>query len=630
MATRPSLKSNRGRRAKACDSCSKRKIQCDSDVPQCNWCRHHDLACTYHRLVANTQKKKKSSSHKTAQPLDSMARMEAILAQRLSQHNDDTQFEYLTSSQSDLRNATSFTGIPLFSEKGQAWIESRTGSCMTPQTLCSFGRQWHNPRRLYLDLDAVAASTHPCELPPRSTLERYAAAYCSSTVCLVFPVLSKCLFAKTLDLAYSSHNSPSAAAARSCVYSFLAVASILHFEDDSAASMSCESYLVAAKSLIPQFTEEETGDGLQTLITLAIVYYFLGDLQSMGLFISIATRFIFTLNAHANPQDAGRSYSSSPIFLNKSASPSPSLIYDKSNLTHHLRDLFWTCYSLDKDLCIRTGQPSCLSDIHCDLTLPPDYSTMQNCHIQSSPVPNLGNLTVPMYPWELHLSQLKSRAYDALYSPMAHRKTQSELLESIRVLDESLEQWRLSLPPDFRPTLTFETSTPVSVDVSMQSSMVRLGYYHFVAIIHRASGRCMAQSADEYHEGVRSSFNLSLDASRSTLTYLRVALHVITDDCFWVIIYYPISAILALFSNILSDPLDKTAPGDLEILKSAPTLFRSIPIRRLTLAELTHLKYLDAFSTELARLGELAIQKAGGKVPTHDEAYMLEREGIRE
>lgn len=185
-----------------------------------------------------------------------------------SNSSADTQFEYLTSSQSDLRNATSFTGIPLFSEKGQAWIESHTGSRMTPQTLCSFGRQWHSPRRLYLDADTIAASAQPCELPQRSTLERYAAAYCSATVCLIFPVLSEGLFVKTLDLAYSSPDSPSVVAARACVYSFLAVASILHIEDDSAAKMSCESYLAAARSLIPQVTQEMTGDGLQTLVTL--------------------------------------------------------------------------------------------------------------------------------------------------------------------------------------------------------------------------------------------------------------------------------------------------------------------------------------------------------------------------
>jgi hypothetical protein len=83
---------------------------------------------------------------------------------------------------------------------------------------------------------------------------------------------------------------------------------------------------------------------------------------------------------------------------------------------------------------------------------------------------------------------------------------------------------------------------------------------------------------------------------------------------FRIIIYYPITAVLALFSNILSNPHDESAPGDLEILRAAPSLFKSIPIRKLTLAELTHLKFLDAFTMELARLGGLAVQKATGIV----------------
>ncbi|KAK1255665.1 hypothetical protein MKX07_007924 [Trichoderma sp. CBMAI-0711] len=360
--------------------------------------------------------------------------------------------------------------------------------------------------------------------------------------------------------------------------------------------MACESYVAAATSMIPQVMQDMTGDGLQTVVTMAIVYYFLGDLQSTGLFISIATRLIFSLNAHSNPDytTTPRSPSSS---TSSHGSPPSSQLYDKSNLAHHLRDLFWTCYAVDKDLCIRTGQPSCLLDLHCDLTLPPDYSVMQSRHIQSPIIPGLGNNTVPMYPWDLRLSQLKSRAYDALYSPMACRKTQSELLESIRTLDESLEQWRLSIPPDIRPTLTFGEMTPVSADVSMQSSMIRLAYYHCVMIVHRASGRCESQSPEKHHEGVQSSFNISLDACRSTVR---------------IVIFYPITAILALFSNMITNPLDESTAGDLEILKGAPTLFRDIPIRKLTMAELTHLKLLDTFSQELARLGELAIQKARG------------------
>ncbi|PLN83667.1 hypothetical protein BDW42DRAFT_164393 [Aspergillus taichungensis] len=60
-------------RRRACDSCFKKKvrqralvgnnvtlilplipgdqqIQCDAEFPQCNWCKHHNLACTYNRI----------------------------------------------------------------------------------------------------------------------------------------------------------------------------------------------------------------------------------------------------------------------------------------------------------------------------------------------------------------------------------------------------------------------------------------------------------------------------------------------------------------------------------------------------------------------------------------------------
>lgn len=174
----------------------------------------------------------------------------------------------MTFSHSHLRNATSSTDIPLFSERGRAWIESRTASCMTPQTLCSFGRQWRNPRRLYPDPDTAVTNTQPCELPPRATVERYVNIYCSSFACLVFPVSSRCLFGRTLDLAYQSHGSSSTVPARACVYSFLALITILKIEDDSITTMACESYVAAATSSIPHITQEMTGGGLQMLVTM--------------------------------------------------------------------------------------------------------------------------------------------------------------------------------------------------------------------------------------------------------------------------------------------------------------------------------------------------------------------------
>lgn len=48
----------------------------------------------------------------------------------------------------------------------------------------------------------------------------------------------------------------------------------------------------------------------------------------------------------------------------------------------------------------------------------------------------------------------------------------------------------------------------------------------------------------------------------------------------------------------------------MNMLRDVPDLIRRIPIRKLTLGEVIHLRFLDGFTTELARLGECAISRA--------------------
>lgn len=68
----PSDDEPRKRTVRACDSCYKRKvgfscldehsvgltnqIKCDAAVPQCNWCSHHDLPCTFDRVIRRKRK----------------------------------------------------------------------------------------------------------------------------------------------------------------------------------------------------------------------------------------------------------------------------------------------------------------------------------------------------------------------------------------------------------------------------------------------------------------------------------------------------------------------------------------------------------------------------------------------
>lgn len=240
--------------------------------------------------------------------------------------------------------------------------------------------------------------------------------------------------------------------------------------------------------------------------------------------LSIATRLLYTLRAHISP-------------ANKT-SVSALLVYDKSDLGCHLRDLFWLCYSFDKDICIRTGQPPCINDTHCDLTLPSDYVLLHGTNVQHD-MPTINNHTTPLSPWDLRLSMLKARVYQDLYSADSLNQPVSEMLSSIRALDETLEEWRLSLPSEFRPTLGFYRETPVSANVNTQAVMLRLAYYHCVTTIHQASSRRQTSEIDlagPRISGIASSISLCNTTSRATLSYLQRVLPVVKGECFWYVL----------------------------------------------------------------------------------------------
>lgn len=77
-----------------------------------------------------------------------------------------------------------------------------------------------------------------------------------------------------------------------------------------------------------------------------------------------------------------------------------------------------------------------------------------------------------------------------------------------------------------------------------------------------------------------------------------------------VVFFYIITATQCLFLNILSEPLQFESSQDVDMLHQVPALLGNIPIRQLTPVEIMHLKFMNWFTTELARLGRCAILKA--------------------
>lgn len=182
------------------------------------------------------------------------------------------------------------------------------------------------------------------------------------------------------------------------------------------------------------------------------------------------------------------------------------------------------------------GQPPTIADENCDLTLPPGYTERAFMDPESEDSTNVE----PIFPFDLRLSVIKSRAHSTLYSVSSLKKSDAELLKSIRELDDELEKWRAAVPAHWRPTMSFaqDASDP---NVSMHSVMLRMNYYLCMSIIHQASSRCKSwvNGSGGLVDGISSSLTLSVEASRSTLCYLESAEHVLVDGVFWYVFNSP-------------------------------------------------------------------------------------------
>lgn len=238
-------------------------------------------------------------------------------------------------------------------------------------------------------------------------------------------------------------------------------------------------------------------------------------MRATNYYAAIAARLIFMLGG------------------NLASPPAGSMDHRSQRRHQQLRNLFWICYTIDKDLALRTGLPPTITDEDCDLSLPPGYLDRAFLNVEDEDAPWCG----PVFPFDLRLSMIKTRAHRELYSVRSVHKSDAELLKSIRELDDSLEEWRLSVPPKWRPTMSFspETSDP---NMGMHSVMLRLNYHLCMTIIHQASARCKAwvQGQSGMMDGVSSSMALSVEASRSSLCYLEAAEHVVADGVFWYVI----------------------------------------------------------------------------------------------
>lgn len=209
---------------------------------------------------------------------------------------------------------------------------------------------------------------------------------------------------------------------------------------------------------------------------------------------------------------------------------------------HHLRLLFWLCYISDKDISLRSGQPPLLTKDYCDLTIP-EYYANYYAHLSQLDIHISHNQPHLYIPGDQHLCFLKEKICRLLYSPQAFKISDGVLLLRIRQLDDELESWRTSIPADFRPKLSIPPNQlpPTAWTNALQNIRyiyLQLEYHHLMTVIHTAVRRCGADDSEngdvseDLHTVIHSSCDLSLEASRSTLTFLKSCVPTLVEEEF--------------------------------------------------------------------------------------------------
>ncbi|PYH87483.1 hypothetical protein BO71DRAFT_367226 [Aspergillus ellipticus CBS 707.79] len=562
----------RQRACRACDSCFKKKIHCDAATPKCNWCYHHDLPCTFSRNRETSRAPKnnraRQSSFIEAHPVQKASNIQLDLPS--NQQGSPSVLGFRTRDNLHvgghvLGNLCTFNGLPFFSPSGQQWVKSRTGE--------DVDQAYFSPRPSESIEATYAGSSRPVGLPDKDLVYYMLDEWEAQVFSKLFPFINRAFFDSTIDAAYHdkvSVLSPGTASARACIFAFTTLClSSSHIQPDSRL-MRVEDYVHEAYRWLPAlFLEALALDGLQALAMLTISSFsMLGNAHLVEMSLSAAPRFVIHLGGQL-----------APVYIND----------HQFKLSLHVRNLFWICYLCDKEFSLRTGYPPCIDDNQFDLTLPETTSEGSS----------------PQFVSCLRIALLQSKIYHGLYSMKALRQTDAQLLGIIRDLDNDLEVWRSSIPPDSRPRFSERETCAFSTS----DTIFQLQYLYCMAMIHQASGRCSSWVQNKDTSEAGSSLAISVEASRSLLQkLLENRLHLDRNNFRFCLPYFT-TAICHVFCSILLKPLGPGSQDDRLLITSVPRYIRSRLSAEMTIT-IQQINVFEGFVMELERLSQCAIRNA--------------------
>ena len=353
-------------------------------------------------------------------------------------------------------------------------------------------------------------------------------------------------------------------------------------------------YIKNAMSVFSELTMRNTDLlSVQALLGMALFMQGTPNPQPSTLLIAAAIRLSHSIGLHKR----GAGFHLNPIEM------------------EHRKRVFWIAYMLDKDLCLRSGRPPAQDDDDMNVELP-----------DADPQDNIGNIPLADGKGKMNLFRvmceialIESKVYRRLYSVKATKQTDGELLNTIGELDRELEDWKDRIPIDFRPEHEIQAShTPLILHIVM----LHFNYYNCLQTIHRMSSHrgywtsrlsnfaLQGLNAKALNPRVYSSSALCTAAARASISLLK---YIPQGDfsCVWLILYFPVAALVTLFGNILQNPLDARAKSDARLMNLVVTFLSMLGEE----AESGGVHRMLGVCSEFERIAQVVIEKAEKENP---------------
>ncbi|CAK7222929.1 hypothetical protein SEUCBS140593_005068 [Sporothrix eucalyptigena] len=527
----------------------------------------------------SSNKKSSSNTEKKSRKEEEVEALSEMMCSLVTNHEGETR--YIGSS----------SGFSIFSPKGMQWINERTGDNSFQQMISNVSmddNKWTNWKpEIFSDLFRRPIFR---PLPSKPEALSLLKDFFENFNCM-FPLFHQPTFMHLVERQYS--NDPyegsgwwaSLNVALAIAHRLRVMSNLVPQEEDDKAW----AYLKNAMAVFSELAMRNTDLlSVQALLGMALFMQGTPNPQPTFLLIAAAIRLSHSIGLHKK----GTGFNLNPIEIEQR------------------KRVFWIGYMLDKDLCLRSGRPPAQDDDDMNVELP-----------DADPADNIGNIPLGDGKGKMNLFRvmcefalIESKVYKRLYSTKATKQTVGELLNTIGELDQELEDWKDSIPIDFRPEHEIKAShTPLILHIVM----LHFTYYNCLTTIHRmcvhhgywtsrlSNYAIQGLNAKPLNPRVYSSAALCVSSARASISLLK---YIPQGDfsCVWLILYFSVSALVTLFGNALQNPVDPRARSDTRLMSLVVTFLSMLGQE----AESGGVHRMLGVCSEFERIAKIVIEKA--------------------